>query len=127
MKKILLGLFILGTAVTVTSCGDISSEERLVTYLARTICLAEDAYKAIDATKSNASPEGVQELVTKTDAIASEIDSLKSESFGSTQQLEEVKEQVSDKQAVADRAIALAKTMCEPSTTSIQQTVGDYQ
>lgn len=125
MHKIFLAALI-AISILATSCGA-STEDKLVSTLAQTICMADEAYRAIDSAKNNASNMSIQDLLTKTDEISKRVDALKSTNFGSPQQLEEAKAKVVDKKALTERAVAEAKKQCAPSVTSIEQATRDYK
>lgn len=99
----------------------------MVSFLSEAICTADQVYNAMDTARTQPSSGSIMELIKKSDDVAKKIDGLKSDTFGSAQQLQEAKDQVKDKKAVVDRAIAEAKKKCSPSDATIEQATRDYK
>lgn len=114
-------------AFGLTSCGTESIEDRVVNVLAQSICVANDAYTAIQAAKTSTSSGALVDLRQKAEDFSKKMDDLRNTAFGSGTGLAEIREQLKDKKLVAQRAIEEAKKKCAPSQAAIDQATKDYQ
>lgn len=99
----------------------------MTAFLADTICLADQAYKAISDPRVTSSGMTIAERLKSVGDINKRLEDLKTANFGSATQLEDVKSKIKDKKAVAERAISEAKKKCSPSENSIEQITRDFQ
>lgn len=123
MKNVRLYAASVAVSLLAVSCGTVSVEEKLVTLLAETICVADQAYQSIE--NLHVAGSGAMIAQQKMQEAAERLDVLRKQSFATERDLQAAQDSIEDKKALTQKAITLAQSKCSPSETTIEQVTSD--